>query len=217
MLKRNPAFKNLIQLEHPLVKSYITKIRDKNTSYFEFRTYVDKLSMLLAYEAGKELGLKAKKILTPLTPFNGTVIKDEIVLMPILRAGLGLTNGFASIFPEARISHLGVYRNEITLQPIRYYFKFPRLKDKKNSIVYILDPMLATGGSMCSAIDEAKKTGVGKIVAACLVAAPEGVKEVQKYHKEIKIFTCALDKKLNHVGYIVPGLGDAGDRLFGTL
>ncbi len=217
MVKRNPAFRNLIQLEHPLVKSYITKIRDKKTSYFEFRTYVDKLSMLLAYEAGKELSLKAKKIKTPLAAFNGSVIKDEIVLMPILRAGLGLTNGFTSIFPEARISHLGVYRNEITLQPIRYYFKFPRLKDKKNSIVYILDPMLATGGSMCSAIDEAKKTGAGKIVAACLVAAPEGVKEVQRCHSDIKVFTCALDKRLNTVGYIVPGLGDAGDRLFGTL
>lgn len=211
------GYKNLVQLEHPLVKSYMTKIRDKNTSYFDFRQYVDKISMLLAYEAGKELGLKAKKIKTPLAPYNGSVIKDEIVLMPILRAGLGLMHGFASIFPEARVSHLGVYRNEVTLQPIRYYFKFPRLKDKKNSIVYILDPMLATGGSMCSAIDEAKKTGIGKIVVACLVAAPEGIKEVQKYHKEIKIFTCSVDKKLNNVGYIVPGLGDAGDRLFGTL
>ncbi len=209
--------RNIILLTHPLVKSYITKIRDKHTSYFEFRQYVDKLSMLLAYEAGKELGLKSRKIKTPLAVYTGSLIKDEIVLMPILRAGLGLMNGFASIFPEARISHLGVYRNEVTLQPIRYYFKFPRLKDKKNTIVYILDPMLATGGSMCSAIDEAKKTGAGKIVAACLVAAPEGIKEVQKYHKDIKIFTCAVDKKLNNIGYIVPGLGDAGDRLFGTI
>lgn len=211
------SYKNLIELSHPLVKSYITKIRDKNTSYFEFRQYVDKLSVLLAYEAGKELGLKSRKIKTPLAPYNGSVIKDEIVLMPILRAGLGLMTGFSSIFPEARISHLGVFRNEVTLQPIRYYFKFPRLRDKKNTIIYILDPMLATGGSMCSAIDEAKKTGAGKIVAACLVAAPEGIKEVHMYHREIKIFTCAVDKKLNNKGYIVPGLGDAGDRLFGTL
>ncbi len=211
------AYRNLVQLNHPLVQSYMTKIRDKSRSYFEFRQYVDKLSMLLAYEAGKELGLKSCKIRTPLAPFNGTAIKDEIVLMPILRAGLGLVNGFSQIFPEARISHLGVFRNEVTLQPIRYYFKFPKLKDKKNSIVYILDPMLATGGSMCSAIDEAKRTGVGKIVAACLVAAPEGIKEVHKYHNEIKIFTCAIDKKLNNKGYIVPGLGDAGDRLFGTI
>ncbi|KXK53375.1 MAG: uracil phosphoribosyltransferase, partial [Chlorobi bacterium OLB5] len=139
--------RNVILLTHPLVKSYITKIRDKNTSYFEFRQYVNKLSMLLAYEAGKELGLRSAKIKTPLAVYTGSLIKDEIVLMPILRAGLGLMNGFASIFPEARISHLGVYRNEVTLQPIRYYFKFPRLKDKKNTIVYILDPMLATGGS----------------------------------------------------------------------
>jgi uracil phosphoribosyltransferase len=211
------AYKNLVQLNHPLVQSYMTKIRDKNRSYFEFRQYVDKLSMLLAYEAGKELSIKSCKVKTPLAPYNGSVIKDEIVLMPILRAGLGLVSGFSQIFPEARISHLGVYRNEVTLQPIRYYFKFPMLKDKKNSIVYILDPMLATGGSMCSAIDEAKKTGVGKIVVACLVAAPEGIKEVRKYHQEIKIFTCSIDKKLNNIGYIVPGLGDAGDRLFGTL
>jgi len=209
--------KNLFEIQHPLVQSYITKIRDKYTSYFEFRQYVDKLSMLLAYEAGKELGLKAKKVKTPLAPHNGWVVKDEIILMPILRAGLGLINGFAMVFPEARISHLGVYRNEKTLQPVRYYFKFPRIKDKRNSIVYILDPMLATGGSMCAAIDEAKRAGIKKIVAACLVAAPEGIKEVRKYHKDVKILTCAVDKKLNKVGYIVPGLGDAGDRLFGTL
>lgn len=209
--------KNLIQLQHPLVKSYLTKIRDKNTSYFEFRQYVDKLSMLLAYEAAKELTVKPQKIKTPLASYNGSAIKGEVILMPILRAGLGLMNGFNQLFPEARISHLGVFRDEKTLLPVRYYFKFPRIKDKKSAIVFILDPMLATGGSMCSAIDEAKKKGVGKIVVASLVAAPEGVKEVQKYHKDIKIFTCALDKKLNDIGYIVPGLGDAGDRLFGTI
>jgi len=207
----------VIQIDHPLVESYLTHIRDVKTSCFEFRQYVDKLSMLLAYEAGKELELKPKKINTPLAPYSGWTIKDEIILMPILRAGLGLIHGFAQVFPEARISHLGVYRNEKTLQPVRYYFKFPRIKDKKNSIIYILDPMLATGGSMCSAIDEAKRTGIKKIVAACLVAAPEGIKEVRKFHKDVKIITCAVDKKLNDVGYIVPGLGDAGDRLFGTL
>jgi uracil phosphoribosyltransferase len=173
--------------------------------------------MLLAYEAAKELQLKPRRIETPLASYTGSELKEEVILMPILRAGLGLMNGFNQIFPAARVSHLGCYRDEKTLQPVRYYFKFPRLKDRANSTVYILDPMLATGGSMCSAIDEAKKTGVGKIVVACLVAAPEGVKEVHKYHKEIKIYTCALDKKLNNIGYIVPGLGDAGDRLFGTI
>lgn len=209
---------NLIEIQHPLVKSYLTKIRDKQVTHFEFRQYVDKLSMLLAYEAAKELQVKSKKIKTPLAPFQGTEIKGEVILMPILRAGLGLMNGFNQLFPAARVSHLGVFRDEKTLLPVRYYFKFPKItKGKENAMIFILDPMLATGGSMCSAIDEAKKTGIKRIVVACLVAAPEGVKEVHKYHKEIKIYTCALDKKLNNIGYIVPGLGDAGDRLFGTI
>ncbi len=208
---------NLVQLTHPLVKTYITKIRDKNTSYFEFRQYVDKLSTLLAYEAAKELELKPKKIKTPLASVKGYELKNEVVLMPILRAGLGLMNGFNHIFPEARISHLGVYRNEETLKPVKYYFKFPKLTDKKNAIVFILDPMLATGGSMSYAIDELKKAGIKKIVVASLVSAPEGVKEIRRKHKDVKIFTCALDTHLDDRGYIVPGLGDAGDRLFGTL
>ena len=211
------AYKNLIQLQHPLVKTYVTKIRDKNTSYFEFRQYVDKLSALLAYEAAKELKLKKKIIKSPLASVTGYDIKNEVVLMPILRAGLGLMNGFNQLFPEARISHLGVYRDEKTLQPVRYYFKFPRLKNKKDAIVFILDPMLATGGSMSFAVDELKKEGINKIVAASLVSAPEGVKEMLTKHKNVKIFTCALDSHLNSKGYIVPGLGDAGDRLFGTL
>lgn len=208
---------NFVQLTHPLVKTYITKIRDKNTSYFEFRQYVDKLSTLLAYEAAKELELKPKNIKTPLASVKGYELKNEVVLMPILRAGLGLMNGFNHIFPEARISHLGVYRNEETLKPVKYYFKFPKLKDKKNAIVFILDPMLATGGSMSYAIEELKKAGIKKIVVASLVSAPEGVKEIRRKHKDVKIFTCALDTHLDDRGYIVPGLGDAGDRLFGTL
>lgn len=208
---------NLIQLDHPLVKTYITKIRETGTTYFGFREYVDKLSMLLAYETAKMLELRPKKIKTPLAVTGGYDIKNEVVLMPILRAGLGMVHGFNQLFPEARISHLGVYRNEKTLQPVRYYFKFPKLKNKKDAIVYILDPMLATGGSLCSAIEEVKKTGIKRIVAASIVSAPEGVKEVFRYHRNVKIFTCALDEKLNDKGYIVPGLGDAGDRLFGTL
>jgi uracil phosphoribosyltransferase len=214
---RELANRNLIKLQHPLVKTYITKIRDKKTSYFEFRQYVDKLSTLLAYEAAKELELKPKKIKTPLASVEGFDLKNEVVLMPILRAGLGLVNGFNHIFPEARISHLGIFRNEKTLKPVKYYFKFPKLKDKAKAIVFVLDPMLATGGSMCYAIDELKKGGIRKIVVASLVSAPEGVKEVLAKHKDVKIFTCALDTHLNDRGYIVPGLGDAGDRLFGTL
>ncbi len=209
-------YKNLVVLDHPLVKTYLTKIRDRKTSYSEFRQYVDKLSTLLAYESAKELSLRKKTINTPLAKYTGSELKQEVVLMPILRAGLGLMNGFNHIFPEARVSHLGVYRNEETLKPVKYYFKFPRLKSYKDVIVYILDPMLATGGSMRHAIEEVEKHGIKKIVVATLVTAPEGLKEIFKFHKNVKIFTCSLDKKLNDKGYIVPGLGDAGDRLFGT-
>ncbi len=209
-------YKNLVVLDHPLVKTYLTKIRDKKTSYFEFRQYVDKLSTLLAYESAKELSLKKKNISTPLAKYSGNELSQEVVLLPILRAGLGLINGFNHIFPEARVSHLGVYRNEETLKPVKYYFKFPRLKSNKNAIVYILDPMLATGGSMRHAIEEIQKQGIKKIVVATLVTAPEGLEEVFRFHKNVKIYTCSLDDKLNEKGYIVPGLGDAGDRLFGT-
>ena len=209
-------YKNLVVLDHPLVKTYLTKIRDERTSYFEFREYVDKLSMLLAYEAAKELRLVPKKIRTPLAALTGSMLKEEVILLPILRAGLGLMNGFNQMFPEARVSHLGVYRNEATLRPVKYYFKFPKLKNLKDAIVYILDPMLATGGSMCYAIDELKKYGIKKIIVVSIVVAPEGLNEVLSKHKNVKIYTCSLDKKLNSKGYIVPGLGDAGDRLFGT-
>lgn len=209
-------YKNLVVLDHPLVKTYLTKIRDKKTSYFEFRQYVDKLSTLLAYESAKELSLRKKLITTPLAKFSGSELKQEVVLLPILRAGLGLMNGFNHIFPEARVSHLGVYRNEETLKPVKYYFKFPRLKSDKDAIVYILDPMLATGGSMRHAIEEVKKHGIKKIVVATLVTAPEGLEVIFKRYKDVKVYTCSLDQRLNDKGYIVPGLGDAGDRLFGT-
>ena len=209
--------KNLVILDHPLVKTYLTRIRNKDTSHFEFREFVDRLSMLLAYEASKELSLRPKKVFTPLAPYSGYELKQEVILLPILRAGLGLMNGFYQIFPEARVSHLGVYRNEETLKPVRYYFKFPKLKSKNDAIVFILDPMLATGGSMCYAIEELSKHGIKKIVVASIVSAPEGLKEVFTNHKNVKVYTCSLDQKLNNKGYIMPGLGDAGDRLFGTL
>ncbi len=210
------SFKNLVILKHPLVDDYITRIRDRRTSYLDFRLYVDKLSFMLAYETARELSLKSRKIKTPLCDFNGCEVTENIVLVPILRAGLGLLNGFNRVFPNAMVSHIGIYRNEENLKPIKYYFKFPRLRSKLNTIIYILDPMLATGGSAECTISELKKIGVKKIIIASLVAAPEGVTEIGRKHKDVKIYTCALDKKLNKSGYIVPGLGDAGDRLFGT-
>jgi uracil phosphoribosyltransferase len=209
-------FKNLVILKHPLVDDYITRIRDRRTSYLDFRLYVDKLSFMLAYETARELSIKSLKIKTPLSNFNGKTASQNIVLVPILRAGLGLLNGFNQVFTNAMVSHIGIYRNEDNLQPVKYYFKFPRLRQVHNSIVYILDPMLATGGSAACTVSEVKKIGVKKIIIASLVSAPEGVKEIGRKHKDVKIFTCALDKKLNKSGYIVPGLGDAGDRLFGT-
>jgi uracil phosphoribosyltransferase len=210
------TFKNLVILNHPLIDDYITRIRDRRTSYLDFRLYVDKLSFMLAYETARGLSLKNRNIETPLSRFNGKLVSENIVLVPILRAGLGLLNGFNQVFTNAMVSHIGIYRNEDNLQPVKYYFKFPRLKSVQNSMVFILDPMLATGGSAECTVSEVKKNGVKKIVVASLVSAPEGVKFLGRKHKDVKIFTCALDKKLNKSGYIVPGLGDAGDRLFGT-
>lgn len=203
-------------LQHPVAKAYLTKIRDKKTSHFEFSQYVDKLSMLLAYEASAGLNTNLRKIHTPIAACNGYEIRQKIILLPILRAGLGLVGGFSRLFPDAKISHLGVYRDEETLLPVRYYFKFPEIENKRNVVVFILDPMLATGGSMNYAINEVKLKGIKNIIICSLVSAPEGVNEVLKLHADVKIYTCSLDKKLNEKGYIVPGLGDAGDRLFGT-
>lgn len=210
------SFKNLVILKHPLVDDYITRIRDRRTSYLDFRLYVDKLSFMLAYESARELSLKSRKIKTPLTDFNGKAASENIVMVPILRAGLGLINGFNRVFTNAMVSHIGIYRHEENLQPVKYYFKFPRIRSIHNTVVYILDPMLATGGSAECSVSEVKKIGVKKIIVASLVSAPEGVSYLGRKHKDVKIYTCALDKKLNKSGYIVPGLGDAGDRLFGT-
>ncbi len=210
------ASSNPVILEHPLVDDYITRIRDRRTSYLDFRLYVDKLSVMLAYETAKELSLKSRKVRTPISSFKGKVISENIVLVPILRAGLGLLGGFNQVFPNAMVSHIGIYRDEESLQPVKYYFKFPRLRSIHNTIVFILDPMLATGGSAVYAISEIKKIGVKKIIIASLVCAPEGVAEIRRKHKGVKIYTCALDSRLDKSGYIVPGLGDAGDRLFGT-
>ena len=205
-----------VVLNHPLVDDYISRIRDKKTSTIKFRTYVEKLSVMLAYECGKELITKKKIINTPLARIQGSEIKQKIILVPVLRAGLGLVNGFVQIFPNASISHIGIYRNETNLKPVKYYFRFPPKYSPDKSIVFVLDPMLATGGSADCTISELKSLGVKHIIFASLVAAPEGVKKLQTLHKDVKIYTCAFDKKLNEQGYIVPGLGDAGDRMFGT-
>lgn len=208
--------KNLIEINNPLVKNYLTIVRDKFTTDHDFRNGVDKLSLILAYELSRELTTRSKNIQTPLAKFKGNEIKEEIVLVPVLRAGLGLLSGFLELFPKAKVGHIGVFRNEETLKPVHYYFKCPPINPKKKRTVFILDPMLATGGSLVHSITELHKRGMKKIVVASLVAAPEGLKKVMNKFKRIKIYTCAIDSGLNDKGYIVPGLGDAGDRMFGT-
>ncbi|HEY3251454.1 MAG TPA: uracil phosphoribosyltransferase [Ignavibacteria bacterium] len=208
--------KNIIIINNPLVKHYLTIIRDKKTTYHDFRDGVDKLSLILAYELSRELTTGGKNIQTPLAKFKGAEIKEEIVLVPVLRAGLGLLSGFLELFPKAKVGHIGVFRNEDTLEPVRYFFKCPPVNPQKRRIVFILDPMLATGGSLVHSIKELHKQGMKKIVVASLVSALEGLNKVMNRFKNVKIYTCAVDSRLNNKGFIVPGLGDAGDRMFGT-
>jgi uracil phosphoribosyltransferase len=172
------------------------------------------MAALMAYEVTRDLSLKSISVSTPLEKTTGSIMEHPIALVPILRAGLGLVGGFVEVFPEAKVGHIGLYRDEATLRPIDYYFKVP--KDLKQSLVLVLDPMLATGGSGAAAVTFLKKKGAHNIRFVSLVAAPEGVKTIHKIHPEVVIYSCSLDRELNSKGYILPGLGDAGDRIFGT-
>ena len=178
------------------------------------RQNLDEIAMLMAYEVTKGLPLKNKEIITPICPMTGKELVRPIVLVPILRAGLGLVDGFKAIIPTAKVGHIGMARNEETLEPEEYYAKFPSCLDSADVIV--VDPMLATGGSASAAIANIKKRGAKYIKLACLVAAPEGIAVIERDHPDVDLIVAALDEKLNEKGYIVPGLGDAGDRLFGT-
>jgi len=214
--------KNVAVIEHPLVAHHLTVLRDKNTTTSEFKSTVDRLSYLLASIYYSELKTEKISVTTPLQTTTGTRIMQNIVLLPILRAGLGLTRGFIDLYPEARISHIGLYRDEESLKPIKYYFKFPKLKDKKNTKIIILDPMIATGGSVIFTIEYLLNMGFDNISVVSLLAAPEGLKAIDNRFgnlekKSFNIYTCSIDEKLNDKGYILPGLGDAGDRMFGTL
>lgn len=206
--------KNLYILDHPLIQRDLTVLRNKKTSPEIFRTVLQRISLCLAYEVLKNLALETIAIETPLTKTTGKRLKEEVVVVPILRAGLGLVHSFTELLPEARVGHIGLFRDEHTLQPVEYYFKVPPIVGK--ALVLVLDPMLATGGSAAMALSFLQKRGAKNLVFVSLVAAPEGVKTLRKAHPAVPIYTCALDKKLNEHGYIVPGLGDAGDRIFGT-
>lgn len=205
----------VVVFDHPLIKHKLTFIRDKNTGSKEFRELVTEISMLMGYEVTRDFPLEEIEIETPLTKMKSQVISGKKVgLIPILRAGLGMVDGMLNLLPAARVGHIGLYRDPQTLKPVEYYCKLPQ--DIKERELIVLDPMLATGGSATAAIDFLKKRGATNIRLVCLIAAPEGIKAVTEAHPDVDVYVAALDEKLNDHAYIVPGLGDAGDRLFGT-
>ncbi|WP_410889117.1 uracil phosphoribosyltransferase [Pediococcus pentosaceus] len=202
-------------LDHPLIQHKLTLIRDKHRSTKEFREIVNEISTLMAYEVSRDMPLMDVEIETPIgKSIQKQISGKKVAIVPILRAGLGMVDGMAELLPVARIGHIGMYRDEETLKPTEYFVKLP--SDISERQVFVVDPMLATGGSAIMAVDALKKRGAKDIRFCSLVAAPEGVKALQEAHPDIDIYTAALDEKLNEDGYIVPGLGDAGDRLFGT-
>ncbi|WP_027090057.1 uracil phosphoribosyltransferase [Thomasclavelia saccharogumia] len=201
-------------LDHALIKHKLTIMRDKNTSTYIFKQNLDEIAKLMAYEVTRNVPIRDKVIETPVCQMVGKEIDQQIVLVPILRAGIGLVDGFRDIIPTAKIGHIGMYRDEETLIPHEYYARFP--SGLEDSLVIVVDPMLATGGSASMAIQNIKERGAKNILLVCLVGAPEGVALIEKEHPDVNITLAALDEKLNEHGYIVPGLGDAGDRLFGT-
>lgn len=202
-------------IDHPLVRKNLTIIRDKKTSTENFREAIKRISIILAADISIEFETLQIIIETPLEKTSGHKLLQDVVLVPVLRAGLGMVNGFLELIPDAKVGHIGLQRNEETLEPVEYYYKTP--KNIKNSIVILLDPMLATGGSASEAMKYLKQRSASKIIFACIVAAPEGVSKLQQDHPDVKIFAAVLDRKLNNKGYILPGLGDAGDRTFGTI
>ena len=207
--------KNFFLIQHPVIKRDVTILRDKNTDSETFRAALQRVSNILAVELSKEFRLTETEVETPLEKTQGAKLAHDIILVPVLRAGLGMVNGFLQIIPEAKVGHIGLQRDEETLKPIEYYYKVP--KHLETAEVVMLDPMLATGGSASEALKYLKKRGASKLVFACLVAAPEGIDKIKSEHPDVKIYAAALDRQLNSKGYILPGLGDAGDRTFGTL
>ncbi|MEA2008642.1 MAG: uracil phosphoribosyltransferase [Chloroflexota bacterium] len=205
---------NVFPSQHPLVAHKVTRLRNKDTKSKKFRELVREISALLAYEATADLGIAPREVETPLTTTTGAELKQPIGLIPILRSGLGMVEGIWSLMPAAQVWHIGLYRDERTLQPVEYYNKLPL--EPTVSVCLVLDPMLATGGSAVATVDVLKKWGVINIKFVGIIAAPEGVKAMQDAHPDVPLYLAAIDDQLNEDGYIMPGLGDAGDRQFGT-
>lgn len=206
---------SLIILDHPIIEHKLTILRNKKTGTKEFREIISEVATLLCYEATRNTPMMEAEIETPVTKTRArTINEDHYAFIPILRAGTGMIQGIINLIPNAKIGHIGMYRNEETLEPVKYYYKAPKNLSEKEII--IIDPMLATGGSIVNAIKMLKDEGANKIKVLCIIAAPEGIKKVEEMYPDVEIYTAALDNKLNEKGYIVPGLGDAGDRIFGT-
>jgi uracil phosphoribosyltransferase len=208
-------FPNLTVINHPLVQHKLSVLREKTTSKKTFRALVDEISMLMGYEVTKDLRLEDVEIETPLETMTAKKVSGKkLTLVPILRAGLGMVEGMLRLMPSVRVGHIGLYREHDTLQPVDYYFKIPGDVEARDFI--LLDPMLATGGSAIAAVDSLKKSGAARVRLVCIVAAPEGVQKMLAAHPDVQVYAASLDRQLNDHGYILPGLGDAGDRLFGT-
>ena len=204
-------------IDHPLIQHKLTMMRKKTTGTKDFRELLEEISMLMTYEITRDFPLKDVEIETPVSKCVGKELADtrKVCVVPILRAGLGLQSGVVNMIPAAKIGHIGLYRDPETLKPVEYYCKMP--SDIAERTMLVVDPMLATGGSAAAAITMLKEKGVKKLILMCLVAAPEGVKVINDEHPDVPVYVAAVDEKLNEHGYIVPGLGDAGDRIFGTL
>jgi len=207
-------FDNLRVIDHPLIRQKMYFLRDRSTTSLNFRLLVSEIAALMVYEATRNLPLEERPVETPLEKTVGQVLARPVTLVPILRAGLGMLEGILNLIPRARVGHIGLYRDHLSFKPVRYYLKFP--PSLPETEIFILDPMLATGGSAAAAVDCVKEAGGRSIAFICLVAAPEGVRRLSEAHPEVPIFTAALDRELNSEAYILPGLGDAGDRIYGT-
>ena len=209
-------FKTVHEIRHPLIEDKLMAMRRKDTSTKDFRERLEEIAALMTYEVGREFETHEIEIETPIASCKGRVVDDKsFVIVPILRAGLGMSGGVLKMLPTAAIGHIGLYRDEKTLKPVEYYSKMPPNLSEKTLLV--VDPMLATGGSCVAALTLLKEKGAKKIILMCLVAAPEGVRAVATAHPDVPVYIASIDEKLNEHGYIVPGLGDAGDRIFGTL
>jgi len=206
---------NITVLKHPLIEQKLSILRNRDTDNKQFRETLNELSYLIVYETTRDLKLKNVRIDTPLMPCNCKELAEQVLLVPILRAGLGMVEGILNLIPSAKVGHIGVYRDEESLQPVEYYFRLPPAADTMRT--FLLDPMLATGGSLAYAIELLKGKGISNITVISIISAPEGLEALQKAHPDTRIYTAMLDERLNENGYILPGLGDCGDRIFGTL